>query len=119
MFNWLHPGFILIITGLLMIVLPERIRRIAMIAAPALAAAAVVLLKEGSWLDYEFIPGLTLKLLEVDRLSMMFGVIFAAGALIAAIYLINIIIIQAYLFCNVKLNSLFVFYNRIYTFSHF
>ena len=89
MFNWLHPGFILIITGLLMIVLPEKIRRIAMIAGPALAAAAVVLLKEGSWLDYEFIPGLTLKLLEVDRLSMMFGVIFAAGALIAAIYSVN------------------------------
>ena len=89
MFNWLHPGFILIITGLLMIVLPEKIRRIAMITGPALAAAAVVLLKEGSWLDYEFIPGLTLKLLEVDRLSMMFGVIFAAGALIAAIYSVN------------------------------
>lgn len=89
MLNWLHPGFILIITGLLMAVLPEKIRRAVMIAGPVLAVVAVALLQEGSWLDAEFIPGFTLKLFEVDRLSKMFGIIFAAGALIAAIYAVN------------------------------
>ncbi|MBQ4650294.1 MAG: Na(+)/H(+) antiporter subunit D [Firmicutes bacterium] len=89
MLNWLHPGFILIITGILMLVLPEKLRRIVMIAGPALTVAAVLLLQEGSWLDVEFIPEITLKLLEVDRLAVMFGVIFAAGSLIAAIYAVN------------------------------
>ncbi|MBR5229682.1 MAG: Na(+)/H(+) antiporter subunit D [Firmicutes bacterium] len=89
MFHWLHPGFILMITGVLILALPEKVRRYVMIAGPVLALGAVLMLQEGSWSEAEFIPGLTIKLLEVDRLAKMFGIIFAAGSLIAAIYAVN------------------------------
>ena len=86
MINPVHPGFILIITGLLVLVTPEKFRRAVVIGGPAAACCAVFTLKEGSWMNVRFIPELTLKLLEADRLAIMFAIIFGGGALIAAIY---------------------------------
>jgi len=86
MINPVHPGFILILTGIMILLIPEKFRKAVVIGGPVLACCAVFTLKEGSWLDVQFIPELTLKLLEADRLAIMFAIIFGGGALIAAIY---------------------------------
>ena len=89
MLNWLHPGFILILTGILLLILPEKTKKTVVFAGPAAAVAAAFMVKEGSWLEYAFIPEITLKLFEADRLSIMFGIVFAIASLIAAVYSLN------------------------------
>ncbi len=82
----LHPGMILILTGLLCFVLPERVRSVTAAAGSAAALAAVLLLGDDPSLTYEVTQGLTLQLLHADRLSFLFGLIFCVIAVIAAIY---------------------------------
>ena len=50
--NCLHPGLIMIAMGLLVMALPERLRRPAYIAAPLLALACSLQLNESSEMVY-------------------------------------------------------------------
>lgn len=85
--NSLHPGLILILTGILTLLIPARKCRngIALLGA-LLAFCAFGTLDAGSDLTYRFISGITLQLLHVDRLSWFFGLIFSLIAVICGLY---------------------------------
>lgn len=80
-----HPALILIAGAFLLPLLRGKIRDLAVLAIPALALAAVILLPDGrlwenTWLDYSLAP------LAVDRLSRLFAGIFALMALAGGLY---------------------------------
>ncbi|MGN1333747.1 MAG: Na(+)/H(+) antiporter subunit D [Anaerovoracaceae bacterium] len=89
MFNNLHPGLVLILFGIVMTAVPERLRKVLMIAGPLLAAVAVFGLDGNSSLSVEILPSITLELLHVDDLTKMFLIIFSAASLIGAVYALN------------------------------
>lgn len=81
----LHPALILIAGAFLLPLLRGEVRNLAIIAIPALALIAVILLPEGrlwesTWLDYSLAP------LAVDRLSRLFAGIFALMALAGGLF---------------------------------
>lgn len=89
MFNNLHPGLVLILFGIVMTAVPERLRKVLMIAGPLLAAVAVFGLDGNSILSVEILPGITLELLHVDDLTKMFLIIFSVASIIGAVYALN------------------------------
>lgn len=81
----LHPALVLIAGAFLLPLLRGGVRNFAVVAIPALALAAVILLPEGrlwqtNWLDYSLAP------LAVDRLSRLFAGIFALMALAGGLF---------------------------------
>ena len=82
----LHPGLILILTGMLAFVLPQKARQLVSLAGPALALWAVWMLQPESTMEYAFFGGITMELLHVDMLAKTFGLIFCIIAVIAGIY---------------------------------
>ena len=89
MLSNLHPGLILILFGIVIMLAPEKLRKVLMIAGPLLAAAIAMGLGEDSGMCIEIVPGITLQLLHVDRLAKMFLIIFAVASLIGAVYSLN------------------------------
>ncbi len=85
-----HPGFILIIAGLLACFLPNRARQVIMVGAPLLALAAVFSLEPGMTRSVPFINGIELVWLKVDKLSLVFAIIFGIVALLGNIYSLHI-----------------------------
>jgi len=69
--NFLQPGMILIIFGLIILIIPNSIRKIAVIAGPLLTMVAVVTS-------------------QADKMAIMFGIIFSLIALVGAIYNLHI-----------------------------
>lgn len=84
--NCLHPGLIMIAMGLLVMALPERLRRPAYIAAPILALACSLQLNETSEMVYRISSKLSIDMISFDRLSLIFMTAFCIVSLIAAIY---------------------------------
>lgn len=82
----LHPGLILILTGILAFVLPQKARQIAALAGPVFALWALWMLEHGSVMEFAFFGGITMELLHVDLLAKAFGLIFCIVAIIAGIY---------------------------------
>ena len=69
--NFLQPGLIMIIAGLLLLIVPEVLRKIVVLGAPILTAYAAVTMAG-------------------DKLTLMVGIIFSAIAIIAAIYNLHV-----------------------------
>lgn len=84
--NCLHPGLIMIAMGLLVMALPERLRRPAYIAAPLLTLACSLQLNESSEMVYRISSKLSIDMISFDRLSLIFMTAFCIVSLIAAIY---------------------------------
>ena len=82
----LHPGLILIVTGLLVLFLPKTARNIVSLGGAVLAFAAVLMLSPESSMTFGFVQGITMDLLHVDMLAKAFGLIFGIIAVIAGIY---------------------------------
>ena len=89
MLNNIHPGLILIIFGILIMIVPEKLRKVLMIAGPVLAALVAMGLDVGGSLCVDIVSGVTLQLLRVDRLAKMFIIIFSAASVIGAVYSLN------------------------------
>lgn len=89
MLNNIHPGLILIIFGILIMIVPEKLRKVLMIAGPVLAALVAMGFDVGSSLCVDIVSGVTLQLLRVDRLAKMFIIIFSAASVIGAVYSLN------------------------------
>lgn len=84
--NCLHSGLIMIAMGLLVMALPERLRRPAYIAAPLLALACSLQLNESSEMVYRISSKLSIDMISFDRLSLIFMTAFCIVSIIAAIY---------------------------------
>lgn len=82
----LHPGLLLIVTGLLALILPESIRKWVAAAGPFAALAAMIELDSDASLTYHFTQSITMDLLHVDTLAWAFGTIFCVIACIIGIY---------------------------------
>ena len=89
MINSIHPGLILILSGIVIMLVPEKLRKVLMIAGPVIAAFAAWSLNQASCLCLEIVPKITLQLLHVDSLTKMFLVIFSAASLIGAVYALS------------------------------
>ena len=82
----LHPGLILIATGLLALIMPAKISKWVAAAGPFAALAAMVPLDSGASLTYRFTGSITMDLLHVDTLAWVFGMIFCVIASIIGVY---------------------------------
>lgn len=82
----LHPGLILILTGIIAFVLPQKARQMAALVGPVLALWAVLQLDREAAMDFAFFGDVTMELLHVDMLAKAFGLIFCIVALLAGIY---------------------------------
>ncbi|NIP85095.1 MAG: Na(+)/H(+) antiporter subunit D [Planctomycetales bacterium] len=89
----LPPGGLLILGGLLLPILPGRWRSGWMLALPILSGLQLLAVRQafpegGTWtfalLDYQLVP------VQVDRLSLVWGVIFHMAALLCAVYALPI-----------------------------
>lgn len=82
----LHPGIILILSGILAALVPEKVRKVIMIAGPLAAVTAMVTLDYGTVLTVPFINGIELTVVNVDRLSYVFGMVFSMMSFIGSVY---------------------------------
>lgn len=89
MIEWLHPSLVLIFGSLLLAVLGERARRIALLVLPALALCLIIGLKPGEYGQFGFL-GLELNPIRVDSLSLIFAYVFGIILLIGAIYALHV-----------------------------
>jgi hypothetical protein len=65
----LHPGLLLILTGILVFVLPQKVRQLAALAGPVLALWAVLQLDVDATMTFPFFGGIHMELLHVDMLA--------------------------------------------------
>lgn len=82
----LHPGLILILTGIVAAVVPKAFRRVILVAGPAAALVSMFMLGNGVTWTVPFINDYDLYLLHVDKLSWVFGLIFCMMAFIGGVY---------------------------------
>jgi multicomponent Na+:H+ antiporter subunit D len=81
----LHPAFVLLGAALLVPALPGTFRAAVTILAPLWGLGCLLSLGRGSLMSVPF-AGLELRLLDVDQLSFVFGVIFLVIACLASVY---------------------------------
>lgn len=82
----LHPGMIMMLFGMLIWVMPEFMRKPLSILAPVAAGIAFFLLNEDSKFTYKMTDNLKVELINVDRMTLAFMIVFVLISLIAAIY---------------------------------
>lgn len=82
----LHPGMIMMLFGMLIWVLPECMRKVLSVLAPISAGIAFFLLNENSKFTYKITENLKVELINVDRMTLAFMLVFVLISLIAAIY---------------------------------
>ncbi|HUX25629.1 MAG TPA: Na(+)/H(+) antiporter subunit D [Burkholderiales bacterium] len=82
-------GLTLIAGGLLAALARGRVRDAVTIIAPLLALAQLAALAPGDYAQLHIL-GRTLVLMHVDRLSLLFGYVFAIAALLGAIYALQV-----------------------------
>jgi len=93
---WLHPGFILIIGALLIPLFKGKWRQAYLILPPAAALIAVILTYTGIFGDIPFsawqLPFLGYELIfgRVDKLSLLFGLIFSLATVPVIIYSLHV-----------------------------
>lgn len=85
----LPPGLILIFGGLLVPLLPSRLRPFLMIILPFVAFAHLLTLPDGEF-GHVQIMGLPLVMLRVDKLSLMFGYVFLLAAFLGGLYALHV-----------------------------
>jgi multicomponent Na+:H+ antiporter subunit D len=89
MIEWLHPGLILIVGAFGLPFLRGRLRRAALVLIPAAAFVDVILMNQGNFGEVSFL-GQELIFGKVDRLSVVFGVVFTIMAILGAVYALHV-----------------------------
>ena len=82
----LHPGLILILTGILTLAVPEKAGKLTALIGAAVSAAAMLSLDVSAAISFCFTSDITMELLRVDPLSRLFGLISCVIALLSGIY---------------------------------
>nr|WP_314631168.1 proton-conducting transporter membrane subunit [uncultured Mogibacterium sp.] len=90
MINSFHPGLLMILIGMLILVLQDRFKKPCSIIAAASGILGLFTLNSSSNLVYQITPGIKLEMIHVDGLSMMFVIIFGIITVINAIYSFDI-----------------------------
>lgn len=85
----MHPALFLMGGALLVCLLPGRWRAVGLVGGPLLALINVLRLGAGTEWLYQFL-GYELVVLQVDTLSLVFGLIFAIISLLGAIYALHV-----------------------------
>lgn len=90
--NILHPGLIMILFGVVILITPEKwkLQKPLQILGPICACIGLAGLNESSTLTYALSESLSIELMHVDRLAMAFMIIFCFIAVCTAIYGIEI-----------------------------
>ena len=86
MLNSFHPGLLIIAIGSLILILPAKCRKPLALISAAVGIAGLFILSSSSHLVYRLTPALKLNLIHVDKLSMIFIIIFAIIGAINNIY---------------------------------
>ncbi len=89
MTEWFHPALLMIAGGLLLPLLRGRAQKGFSLLLPALAIAAMARLSPGTYGALDF-ANLSLVLFKVDKLSLVFGWVFAIMAFIGALYSLHL-----------------------------
>lgn len=84
--NNIHPGLILIATGVIAAIVPKSLRKYVLAGGPLVALAAMFSLSYGAEWTIPFINDIQLHVISVDRLNWVFGLIFSMMAAIGGIY---------------------------------
>lgn len=82
------PGIVLLLGALLLPFLPGRLRKVWLIALPILSFAQLMSLPSGFTLDTTLF-GIDLQVVRMDKLSMVWGVVFHIAALLSVIYALH------------------------------
>lgn len=85
-----HPGFILILGGLSLLLLPRRLQKFLMLFFPLLAIGATFGLAAGQIWSIPFINQLELIVLKVDRLALLFSFVFTVLTFLASIFALHV-----------------------------
>ncbi len=83
------PGLILIAGGILVPLLPARLRSLPLVVLPVLAFAYLLTLPDGEWGRLQ-VMDLSLVTLRVDKLSLLFGYVFMLAAFLGGIYALHV-----------------------------
>jgi multicomponent Na+:H+ antiporter subunit D len=87
--SWVHPGLILILGAWLVPFLKGTVKRAFLVALPAAALVACILMKPGTYGVVRFV-GQEVVFGRVDALSLIFCYVFALMALIGMIYALHV-----------------------------
>ncbi|MBL41254.1 MAG: Na(+)/H(+) antiporter subunit D [Rhodospirillaceae bacterium] len=88
MINFIPPGIILIIAGFLLLIVPKQLFRIIAFVAPIITIFIVLQIPDGVSLKGNFLD-YSIEIIEGDKLSRLFGLIFSIMALGGTIFSIN------------------------------
>lgn len=83
------PGLVLICGGMLVPLLPPRLRPWLMVLLPIVAFAHLLTLPHGDWGRVQ-VMDLSLVTLRVDKLSLLFGYVFLLAALLGGVYALHV-----------------------------
>lgn len=84
--NMMHPGFIMIGSAILMLLLPDSFRKPITLVAPIVAAFGLFNIPHGISLEHTVGNFITIKYMYVDGLTYAFMLAFCAISILAAIY---------------------------------
>lgn len=82
----LHPGLILILTGIVACAVPRTLRKILLVLGPIGALAAALSMNLGTDLTFNFVKDHVFHFYHVDELSYVFCMVFALMAVIGGVY---------------------------------
>ncbi len=90
MINSFHPGLLMILIGALILVLPDRFKKPCSIIAAVSGILGLFTLNSSSHLVYQITSDIKLQMIHIDRLSMIFVIIFSIIMVINSIYSFDI-----------------------------
>lgn len=86
MSDFLHPGLILILTGIVIAILPKEWARYVLPAGALASLCALVFMDKSAGMELAFAGEMKLELFKADEISWFFGLVFAVIAVIASVY---------------------------------
>ncbi len=84
--NILHPGFIMILMGLVVLAVPKKYSKKVYLAAPVMAFLALLAVNENSSLVYKISSELSVNFIHSDNFTFIFLIAFCIVSVIATIY---------------------------------
>ena len=89
MFEWVHPGLLLILGAWVVFFLKGRARNLAILLLPVGALASCLSMSLGTYGKVRFL-GLDLVFGRVDQLSLVFSYVFSIMAVIGVVYALHV-----------------------------